>query len=660
MIASLTYLPLRLLSGVVAIGHWARRHPRWASFLVIAAAIYVTGFVIGSAAHADPLGAAHPDLTGDGFADQQGVRASHYASLFIASSKGIAGSSDPGLMATSWLLNAVWSIVFNCIISALGLFQWVAEFGWVQVIATPAEGIAKIVNTFMGQFQLTAFAMFLCGVVAGLYVMRNKWPAALIEVGMTIAMSVLAAGLFANPIQWLTASNGPLDQAKEFGGQVSAAMSGSGYLQGEVNKKNVIDDTITAPLVQVFIVDSNQVLSFGHLLKGECAKTFYKTIADLTPNTDPNAGQTIHNAVASCDKDAASFADNPSLIQLPEALSVGGGTTGLFFGGIVFAVLAIGCVVLLFWDGLRLMMSTIIGMFPFSDRSKFWKALFGVFACLVGIVFLTGLLALYLSALSNIITGLMQMGVPLMSVMNTITVFICLLFVLLLWQIISIRKRGHKVGEFIHDKLQQSKHFNPGPVMGLPGIASLAAAKQLLPKKKALPRDPVLGGGWGEDNRIQMMNIFGGGPQGPLDVGHVSAAGGGGGGPRTPRGPAGAMPATRQAPALARGATKVASGALRLTGAATGGMTNMALEAGKMVGQAAVNRVVVDKNGTGHIQRGGTEKDAARTLGRATTDPGITKQAPSRRISVTADGVGRVVQATRPTFVVPATMGPQP
>jgi len=652
MLAFITYVPVQLLHGLAAFGRWVRRHPRWASFLFIATVLYITGWAVGSAAYADPLGTSIPSQLGDDLADQHGVRASHYEALFISNGDIL----HPNVMYVSGMLQMWWSIVFNCIVTCIEIIKWVVGFQWVSAIAVPAEGISKIVTTFLTQFQLTSFAIFLCGLVAGFYVLRNKWPAAVVEVGMTIALSVLAAGLFANPIAWITSPNGPLDQAKAFGAETAVALSGNGYLKDNGSSTDIVGEAITAPLVQTFVVDPIQVVSFGHLLTGNCAKTFYSIVA--TDDTQTTGDNNVLNAVAQCDTSAGTTANNPAEGMLPTILSVGSASTGLFGFGLTLAALTMGAVIVLLWDGFRLMIATIAGMFPFSDRSKFWKSLFGVFAALVTIVLITGMLAAYLSFLCWAISGLVKLGMPLQALMGTITLFELIILVLLVWQIISIRRRAHKVGDLVHNKLEASKSL--APTMALPGLTSLAAARQLLPHKKPRPQESD---GFGfNDNRTQMVNVFGG--QRPVEgpnLSHVNATTP----PRPPRpgGPSPALTSTRSPQQLASGATRVASGALRLGRAAAGGPQALALEAGKMTAATAArrtaSRIVVDSSGRGTVQRGSTSKDAARTMSAATSDPGIVTRPATRRISIGPDGVGRVIPASRPTFVVPSSVGPR-
>ncbi|CAM5535565.1 hypothetical protein LSHI6S_00089 [Leifsonia shinshuensis] len=628
---------------------WSKRHPRIATLLAVFISLYVLGCFLAGPASAEPLGKASPDAPGDNLTDSSGVRASHYINLFI--NRGDLLHTDK--MWVSGIINGLWTAVFNFVVFCLSIFQWLLEFKWVEVVAAPVRAIAMIVQTFVGQLALVPTALFLVGVVAGFYVMRNKWPAALVEVGMTIGLSILATGIFANPIAWVTGDNGPLQQSISFGGQISAALSGNGYLTDQdASTSNLVSDSITTPIVDLFIAQPAQALSFGHVIGGDCAKVFHDAVTNVSPIT---ADDSVRNAVNGCDQDAGQFADNPSWSAVSNVASVGVATFSLLLFAIAAAALIFAAVAMLMFNGFRLLTSTIVGMFPFTDRRKFWGALFGVFAMFVAIMTLIAALALYLTFLKDILNGVAQLGIPLNQQMQFISLAMTVVLCLLVWHLLAVRRGGKRLGERMAGLMETTKHQKPQPLLNVPNALALSTLMRRMPKMPAAPAAPAPQASLPTPGPAPATTryVFLGGnrpdaaPSGPAGGGYF---------PATPR------PQTAGAGGAGGRVAQAAMSGTRLARAAIAGPQSLALEAGRQVAEKAISRsrIVVNKDGVGAVQKDATKASASRAIQQVTTDAGIRPERPGRRIVVGADGVGHVQAPKTPrVFVVEPIKGKQ-
>lgn len=571
---------------------WSKRHPwkaRVIAFVLVDLVIVVTG---NTYAYADSgNGVVAPFLPGGSIHDSAGVPLSSYISLPI--DRGDIFSSTKTFLA--WWVDLIWAGHLGFVAWVIWLVNMLLSYQWVSWIATPFNGFATLLQGWLGQLDWIPVALAISGLVGGISLMLGRWARGVGEWFVAATIAALTVGVLANPVASLTGSGGALDNARDFGSQLAAAVVTDKGSPTVINSDDALSEAVTSQLVDIFVRIPAQTIAFGHTLTGDCNKVFTDTMTSSAPAL--SGDNTVRDSVGGCDAAAQSYVTNPNFGEIL--------TTGIVaVGGLVLLGLAVSLgvfflytVVLFLIAALKTMGMAYIAILP-VNRTGFWRALADTAFGLISLVSMTVVLAAYLKVIVYILTVTGSLGiVPQMGTMELLVV----VGMVLLWRVRRAHKRaGRRVADRL-GKLGMGGNAAP-PRDRMAAIATMSsvasAARQFMPRGRGPAPQQQLPPY--TDNRSVNFHMGAGGGAGPIDGGTLvasSATPPPSGAAPVPHGPsvgpaprrdALVVPTNAGKAQLVLRATKTAGTAVRLArGAAAGGVPGLATAAALEVGNAA-------------------------------------------------------------------------
>lgn len=387
---------------------WRLAHPRLFIVFGVICTLYVLGWILTPFAYAAGDGQESPNVPGDSLHSSDGVRASHYASLFI--DHGWLLDGDKKML--SWMIDLIWNIHFSIVTTGIDLFVWALSFEWVTVISTPLRTLAITIEVVISRLGIVPFALVCSGAAVAIMLLKGKFAKGVAEYSTSAIIAVLALGVLSSPIAWVVGPDGPLETARDWGANLSAAVtSGDGYLGTvEASSTEIIGASVSAPLVDVFLARPAEYLSFGHTLSGDCRTEYITQVTALDP-VDPDLDK-IRTAVGECDAEAKTFSDSSSNWRVTPVVETAFGSGWVIVLALITLVILFISVVATLWSALLTTWRTALAVFPYTDRSRLFVALGGIFAGLFFIVASQIFLAGFFRVLLLSIEMMTQLGWP--------------------------------------------------------------------------------------------------------------------------------------------------------------------------------------------------------------------------------------------------------
>jgi len=627
------------LTGLLSpAGRWARRHPRWATVIIVAF-FYLLSLIFGNAyayAAGNSGKSLAPFLPGGDIVDSKGVALNQYAVLPL--DRGDMLHYQKTIITS--IVDFIWVGHLGAVAWMISFLDWLLSFEWVKWIATPFDSLATLVSNYTGEINWIPFALMLTALVAFIAIAKGRYAGGFIEILLSCGCAVLAAGLLANPVASLTAAGGALEKAQNYGSEIAAAVVSEGgdtHSDGKLTGSDVLSKSVTTQLADIFIRTPAQTIAFGHALTGNCAQIFTDTMKSDSPAAGGDS--TVREKVGDCDEEAKNYVQNPNMGSVATAGIISTGGIALFLLAMGMALLFIVTVFFFLIEAIKTQWNVLIGVLPVS-RAPLWKSLMGTVMGLVSIIAMVVVMAAYLKILISILNATASLGIVMQ--MQFVNIVIVVLLVLL-WR---VRSAAKKAGVSMAEQLSKlglstgtAKPRDRSMAIATMGQAANYAINRIN-RPKSLPA---------MDNRS--VNFYGAVARstapGPVDVGEMSA--------RTsapaPR-PSGAPtnPKTVIGPQVAATAQKTASvvyTATKIAKAAPGGPGAMAGQAAISVGSSIVNKKTEST----------TKAIASRTT-RAISAPvrplPEIREVPYRPAAIIVDskGVGHI-QRTTPTRSIP-------
>lgn len=608
---------------------WRRRHPRWS--IVIAIAALNAAFVLFSTSYAwaaDDGGPLAPFLPGGTLHDSAGVAVVNYSVLPL--DRGDAFTPLKAIPTT--LIDIIWTYHLAFVAWMLWFLEWLLNFEWVAWLAEPFNALAVVVQDLLGQVAWIPLALAITGLVAGTALLAGKYAAGFLELLISAVCVVLATGLLANPVATLTATGGALDKAQDYSAEVAAAVVSD---RGEPSSVggDVLSESVTTQLVDIFVRLPAQTITFGHTLAGQCATVFDDTMEASAPIL---GGQNeVRDRVGDCDPAAKNYVQNPNFGAVFAAATVAGGGTTLYGFALVVAALLIVTVIFFLIAALKTMWNVYLGMLP-VNRYPLWRSLGDVATGLVSIFIIVVAIAAYLKVVVDVLLATSAMGI--IAQMMFVNVVMIVLMVLL-WR---IRRAAKKAGRSMAEQLSRVGLQSGGPRQKDRALAAatmstvVSSGMNLIGRRKLAPT--------GNPIDARSGNIFGmpGGAPAVDDIGEMTTV-------RPPAAPsvpiaptsgsraAKALPAGKTPTSASSGAQKASKTAdlvfkaVNVAKAAPGGPAALAgaaaLEVGKDIATSKATKTIAS---------------AAQPADARPIAPAATARPTGRRIMVGSDGTGHI------------------
>lgn len=354
--------------------YWAYQHPHLARLFTVVFLVMLFGMK-AQAAHAAGFLPEDSD-----FEDSAGNKFSQYGIINVAPGDPL----HPGIVIVSFFVQLIWAIQYFFTGVILWLFDFLLSFTWIEWLAAPFNALALWLQGVLGDIHWIPFALTISALVGGIAIMVGRLAGGLWEMLIAAVVAVMATGILSNPVATLTAAGGVLTKAQEFGGQLASSIVVDKNMLGQTQA--TMSDAFTTTLMDIFVRTPYQVISYGMVLPDKCQEFFDKFIQSGQPQP----------GLRECAPAAAQFSyDNPSAINIVNALISAGGVTVLNTFGIVISILLVMAAFFFLVAALKSMMFAYAAVAPMF-REQLWRSLADTFMGLFSLMVMTVLLSMYL------------------------------------------------------------------------------------------------------------------------------------------------------------------------------------------------------------------------------------------------------------------------
>jgi len=297
---------------------------------------------------------------------------------------------DPGKSIAAMFTDMLWRGYLGCAAVAIWFLDWVISFDWLTLITGPLTAVGDALRSVIGQFGITAGFLALAGLIGALFIMRGHKARGIYEIGVSALIVALASTVLANPVGLVTGTDGLINQTRDYTLEAVAQMG---------DQANLETSTITSQLIETFVRQPVQVISFAKVLDGEACEASYDAAVTSGPH---GYDDTIRDAVTACDPAAGAYAAAPSmgmvasvmvqgpvgLMVLIMAITLGGGVMMALVSAILAAVKAI--------------INIPLAILPGGARRSLATNAAEVFTGLLQFVFTLFFLAIYLMVIQSL------------------------------------------------------------------------------------------------------------------------------------------------------------------------------------------------------------------------------------------------------------------
>ncbi|MEU7205417.1 hypothetical protein [Streptomyces sp. NPDC045470] len=219
------------------------------------------------------LGIGHDDLL-DSFhiTDEHGIPVSTFS---VDADSG--AWSDWDLKVEAWLTNVLFMAVKWLVAFACWLLTWALGFKLAQLLLKPALAVSdSLYTSVLVQTGMPALFLTFSGITAAWHFFFGQRSRGWGELAASLVISALAATSLASPPQSLLGADGAVGKARDLGVAAAAIVMGgqdpAGTAAGDTLQS--ITTPLTDKLVDAFVVQPSQLLTYGQTFTGTCAARY--------------------------------------------------------------------------------------------------------------------------------------------------------------------------------------------------------------------------------------------------------------------------------------------------------------------------------------------------------------------------------------------------
>jgi hypothetical protein len=271
--------------------------------------------------------------------------------------------------AAWWLGMCAGTFVFIMAV-ALWFLRFALSTGWLVAIATFGLPLYNAVNGVVHQMMLGPIAITICAAVAGYHMVRGHPGRGWAMIGTAIALTVLLATVFSNPIGDLYSDHGLLAMGRGTGLDIAQAAIGAPFASGATLDAKL--DALMSHVVTAGVRHPLQVLNFGMVTDdiGGCRRAWSAAITAAGGVDGPGPAHAMANCGA---PQALAYAQRlgGSDATIGIALLLVAIVVGFFFWYVGLSVMLVGIKSLYF--GILVGPSFLLGMAGFGRALAFAK-----------------------------------------------------------------------------------------------------------------------------------------------------------------------------------------------------------------------------------------------------------------------------------------------
>lgn len=428
---------------------WIRRHPiRTVAILV---AIWTLTSILGGnvilayAADGDS-GGSLPFLAPIDAKDSAGISLAQYVSLPMDR----GGVFDPIKAFLAQTVDAIWVANLTGLSWGLWFMQFIVTLEWIDWIAPPIEAIFLMLSGLLAQIGWIPVALALAAIIGFVAVMRGRVAAGSTDMAISVAASVLAVTLLANPIGLITGPDGGLRTAQTWGGSIAASISSGDAsfldkMPSPDTAREVVSEALIGQVMDAWVRYPAQEIVFGEILDGACATAFNDAMIATKPFED---GSAVRDAIRPCAPEAAEYASNTNIGFVITAGIATGGSSALNWLSIGLGMILLLASGFTLWSAGKWLFSTYAAIAPGFARRAWWSSALGILAGLftigASIVLVSGFLSITTSAMMALAETTPLSTLAQMLVINAM---VFTMVIALIWNFFKAKKAGEKLSE---------------------------------------------------------------------------------------------------------------------------------------------------------------------------------------------------------------------
>lgn len=428
---------------------WIRRHPlRTVAILVgiwTITSILGGNVILAYAADGD-AGSTLPFLAPIDAKDSSGISIAQYVSLPMDR----GGVFDPIKAFLAQTVDAIWVANLTGLSWGLWFMQFIVTLEWIDWIAPPIEAIFQMLSGLLSQIGWIPVGLALAAIIGFVAIMLGRVAAGATDMVISVAASVLAVTLLANPIGMITGPDGGLRTAQAWGGSIAASISSGDAsfldkMPSPDTAREVVSEALIGQIMDAWVRYPAQEIVFGQLLEGSCATAFNDAMIASKPF---EYGAAVRDAIRPCAPDAAEYASNTNIGFVITAGIAAGGSSALNFLSLILGMVLLLASGFTLWSAGKWLFSTYAAIAPGFARRAWWSSALGILAGLFSIGASIVLVSGFLSITTSMMMALAE-TTPLSTLaqMIVINAVVLTMAIALIWNFHKARKAGEKLSE---------------------------------------------------------------------------------------------------------------------------------------------------------------------------------------------------------------------
>ncbi|MFC6600493.1 hypothetical protein [Kitasatospora paranensis] len=324
-----------------------------------------------------------------------------------------------GFLTSLFFTIAKWLVGFVC-----WLVTWALNFGLAKIMVTPVADISGTIrDQVINRLGLPGLFLTFAALFAGWHILFRQRSRGFAEAGISLVVAAIATTVLLAPAQvllgtdnapaaqgsdMLLSNDGVVGKAKDLSLQVSNLVLSQDPGKSSADPTSV-SSPITTGLVNAFVVMPTELMTYGKIFTGDCAKA-YSTLSIVAYNaSNLPSGQVLETRYMNQINDAANkFKDACKTKDFsPRAQKASADTT---FSALFVVLAAIICVILITlvsggflvaqgwvaFEAIRAPWALTVGILPGGGRATLWRWVAALIKAVLAVVLSVLFLAIFI------------------------------------------------------------------------------------------------------------------------------------------------------------------------------------------------------------------------------------------------------------------------
>lgn len=409
-------------------------------------------------------------LPGFDLEDSRGVKMGWFIDLDIDEG-GVSNWS--GFLAFA-VTNGLWVIYIYQISLLLFFAKTILGMEWLEWITPPITDVANSIESFIGSIGWVPLFGVIAGLMAAVVAIKGATIRALGQIAIAMVVAALVTGVLSNPLSLLTGEDGALMKSQEYGSEAAVVLVDPEAASGDSDLN--VDNAIVAPLIDIFVRQPHQVLSFGQIIDGtDCEEKYTEAVQGDKSKMGIKDGADPRGPMGDCHKPLKEWADNTSMLSAGLAALVlsSNNVLTLFLGGLL--ALMVWSALMSMWEAIKFMFTSPGGVFSAGARGLAWRNISHAgLECVYVVLFLV-FIAVYINMTRDFLENVATQDYVIRQIIVDILLLIGVIIAFVMRR--KLKKQGNRMGDALNEMTGGGSR--PAPVQASPfkAMAAVEAVK---------------------------------------------------------------------------------------------------------------------------------------------------------------------------------------